>query len=123
MVESYSAPDASKDISGIIGATEYKFVVKTITGYIDDSAFSEEYAYTAPVGNPSKPLSLNKDNVASKTEISIVWEAPHDNGGEPISGYEIHYKIQDDKFSVWKKESVGKVNKHTITSLSKDTIY
>lgn len=111
------------DVSGIIGATEYKFVVKTKTKDTDVSAFSEEYAYTAPVGNPSKPLSLNKDNVASKTQISIVWDAPHDNGGKPISGYEIHYKIQDEETSVWNEESVGKVNKHTITSLSKDTIY
>ena len=40
---------------------------------------------------PSAPLNLQKDSSnLKKGYISIIWEAPSDNGGLPILGYKIY---------------------------------
>jgi len=54
------------------------------------TSFIESYAANAP----SEPTNLVADDV-SPTKIDLSWNAPAEDGGEPITGYQIKVKIGD----------------------------
>ena len=75
-----------------------------------------------PVGIPNAPLTptLKPGN----RKLHVKWDAPNDNGGTPISDYDLQYSSDDG--ATWKKwdGSIDSQNREaTITGLQNDVTY
>ncbi len=72
---------------------------------------------------PSVPQNLQVSAV-SQTELDVSWGAPSENGGAPITGYEVSYRKVENPPAAWSTpNAVGPVFIHTITGLEVETIY
>ena len=81
------------------------------------SASSDEIE---PAGTPTMPL--NVDVVSGNRELAVTWATPTDNGGLPITGYEVRHQATG--FDVWVSTTVAaNVDSHTIVSLVNGTSY
>ncbi len=57
-------------------------------------------------------------------QVTLGWEAPADNGGAAITGYQFRYKKSaegDDTFTAWASSDTD--TSHTVTGLTNDTEY
>jgi predicted phage tail protein len=71
----------------VVAGTPYYYKVKANNSH-GQSTFTEERSATAtPSTAPSAPLSLVATPGPDK--ITLTWTAPADNGGSPITGYQI----------------------------------
>ncbi len=72
---------------------------------------------------PSVPQNLQVSAV-SQTELDVSWEAPSENGGRLITGYEVSHRKVEIPPAAWSTpNAVGPVFIHTITGLEVETIY
>ncbi len=72
---------------------------------------------------PSVPQNLVVSAV-SQTELDVSWDAPSENGGAPITGYEVRYRKVENPPADWSMpNAVGPVLIHTITGLEVETAY
>jgi hypothetical protein len=61
--------------------------------------------------------------VASNASVALSWSAPINNGGSPVTDYQIYYRVLDsgEEYATLK---TGTPNKsYTLTSLTNDTVY
>lgn len=75
--------------SGLTNGQTYYYTVKAVNS-VGTSAASNEASATpaAPATVPAAPTGLGAIALSS-SQISLSWSAPTDNGGSPITGYEI----------------------------------
>jgi hypothetical protein len=97
------------DSSAVVG-TPYFYKVKA-SNSIGDSAFSNEDSATAteqPSGTPSYPQNL----VATPGEgkVTLTWQAPADDGGSDVTGYQIYRRQGEGATS-----QIGTVGAGTLT--------
>lgn len=97
------------DSSAVVG-TPYFYKVKASNSF-GDSAFSNEDSATAteqPSGTPSYPQNL----VATPGEgkVTLTWQAPADDGGSDITGYEVYRRQGEGAAS-----KIGTVGASTLT--------
>ena len=71
----------------VVAGTPYFYKVKANNSH-GQSAFTEEKNATAtPSTAPSAPLSLTA--TPGEDKVTLIWVAPADNGGSPVTGYQI----------------------------------
>src|SRR3990170_411024 len=78
-------------------------------------------APSTPKENPSPPRSLVATAV-SQNQINLSWQAPTNDGGEPISGYKIEAREGTDTYKVV-SSNVGKNTAYSHTGLKPGTTY
>jgi len=72
--------------TGLTNGRTYYYRVSAVNG-LGEGELSEEVSAT-PLGVPSAPQNLVA--IAGDGYVSLTWEAPDDNGGLPIVGYNIY---------------------------------
>lgn len=80
--------DGSTAVTGLASGTTYFFWARThnVAGYSAWSPVASKKTLNVP-GAPSKPTLSG----ISPTSVTVTWTAPADNGGSPITGYEVGY--------------------------------
>ena len=66
-----------------VDAGEYKIRL------VCDGGVSEATGYVNVLDVPEKPKNLNADEVRAE-HIKLSWEPPEDDGGSPITGYQVN---------------------------------
>ena len=71
---------------------------------------------------PSAPLGLEISNV-TKNSADLAWKSPVNDGGTPLTGYAIEYRLASRTF--WTKANIVDANtlSYTITKLTEDAEY
>lgn len=77
--------------------------------------YSVPTAPTSLVGTPEFSLTAG----ATTTSVGLVWAAPIDNGGSPITGYRVQYSINDG--NTWTSQEAAGTSA-TITGLPVSTV-
>ena len=82
----------------LVAGELYRFKVSSIN-VVDEGDYSDEATYlcAALPEAPSQPQVVT----STRSEITIQWEAPEDNGGSTILEYEVFYKLQSDPETSW----------------------
>jgi M6 family metalloprotease-like protein len=75
-------------VTGLTNDESYDFKVSAING-IGTGPASNVASATPSISAPSAPTSLSATAI-STSDINLIWTAPADDGGAPITGYMIH---------------------------------
>ncbi|MFL6004541.1 MAG: fibronectin type III domain-containing protein, partial [Nocardioides sp.] len=73
-------------VTGLTNGTQYQFQVRAING-VGASAYSALSNTVTPATVPGAPQILNA--TAGNASATVRWNAPGNNGGSPITGYEV----------------------------------
>lgn len=73
-------------VSGLLPATSHTFVITVVNGAGASAALTGTQSTSATT--PSPPTALVFSQVTS-TSITVQWSAPVDNGGAPVTGYDV----------------------------------
>ena len=95
--------------SGIQGIQGTPGVTYTITARLKNSE-GLSTPVSAQIRLPGPPAAPEAPTVRpeSETSISVVWEEPDDDGGRPITGYEVQYqKDGADRWETWPHTGTG----------------
>ncbi|ABK77880.1 conserved hypothetical protein [Cenarchaeum symbiosum A] len=80
-------------------------------------------AYSAYADVPDKPVGVIADDIAPD-EIQLSWSPPEDDGGSPITGYSIEYKILGDtEFKTLKDDTESNSTTYTHKGVEKGEDY
>ncbi|WP_188890917.1 S-layer homology domain-containing protein [Paenibacillus radicis (ex Gao et al. 2016)] len=101
-----------KDITGLTNGTTYYFIVKAVNS-VGDSDTSNEVS-AKPVSVPAAPTNITA--VAGDGQATITFQAPANNGGSAITGYEV-------TASPGNTVITGTASPITFTGLSNGTVY
>ena len=72
--------------TGLTNGTQYYFEVTAVNGVGEGPVSTEASATPATV--PAAPTALTA--TASDTQVALTWTAPTNNGGEPVTSYNIY---------------------------------
>ena len=75
-----------RTVTGLTNGQQYAFEVRARNRV---GAGAARGALATPVGPPGAPASLTA--TAGNEEVALVWGAPADDGGAPITGYEYRH--------------------------------
>ncbi|MEL0281027.1 MAG: fibronectin type III domain-containing protein, partial [Actinomycetota bacterium] len=76
-------------VTGLTNGTAYDFQIRAVNA-IGDSAWSDSITET-PRTTPATPTTVVVTGGAE--QISVAWTDPADNGGSPITQYDVRYRI------------------------------
>ena len=76
-------------VTGLTNGTAYDFQIRAVNA-IGDSAWSDSITET-PRTTPATPTAVVVTGGAE--QISVAWTDPADNGGSPITQYDVRYRI------------------------------
>ncbi|ESO84504.1 hypothetical protein LOTGIDRAFT_176120, partial [Lottia gigantea] len=124
-VEEVKGYDTSYKVTGLKEGTGYLFAVsaKNEIGYGEpvetDKAVKPKRKETAP----SKPTGPIKTIDIDRTEVTLEWKEPKDDGGSPLTGYIIEKR--EAKKGIWSKVEKISPEKtvYKISNLIEDTEY
>jgi hypothetical protein len=110
------ASDGSTAVTGLNAGTTYYFWARThnVAGYSAWSPVASKKTLNVP-GAPSKPTLSG----ISPTSVTVSWTAPADNGGSPITGYQVGYGTS----STTPSTIVSGTSPKIITGLTPGTTY
>jgi len=92
-------------VNGLIHEKTYTFRVAAHTD-ISDSEFTDSITATTILSAPSAPAALYKvQGYPTKNAMKLTWSAPDDNGGRPISNYQVF--ISSNMGRTWKEVPKG----------------
>ena len=77
-------------VTGLTNGQQYAFEVRARNHVGEGAPWG---ALATPVGRPGVPASLTA--TADDGEVELVWSAPADNGGTPVTGYKYRYAAGD----------------------------
>ena len=77
-------------VTGLTNGQQYAFEVRARNHVGEGAPWG---ALATPVGRPGVPASLTA--TAGDEEVELVWSAPADDGGSPVTGYEYRYAAGD----------------------------
>ncbi len=117
----------SHTITGMTNSTAYEVRARAVN-VMGKGDWSEPSEGGAPVDNlPMQPTALVL--TAGDTNITATWTAPTDDGGSPITGYELQYREVADPAGSWLDSNTTTTispiaaTRHTITGLTNGTAY
>ena len=114
--------ETSHSDSGLSSGTTYTYRVSAINS-VGTSASSSEASDTthSPIPTstvPDAPINLVTTAVSS-SQVDLVWEAPTDDGGEAISGYQVEVQVGDEPWEILEKD-LGLVTSYSHSGLAPD---
>ena len=111
-------------VTGLTNGTRYTYEVRAVN-VAGSGAESNpiEVSPRAVAVAPGAPGNLVA--VAGNTEVTLRWDAPPDDGGSAITGYEYRQQAGANAFGVWLLVPGSDVNtrSYTVTSLTNKTQY
>ena len=110
----------SVTISGLTNGEEYRFRVVAETD-VGRSASPVEFDPATPQDMPDAPTNLTA--IPGDNEIVLTWSAPADNGGQPITDYDIQYRAEGGNWTDYNATEVSASTTATIPSLVNLTEY
>ncbi len=72
-----------------------------------------------PLGTPGRPLNMTLE--PGNMEVTISWEAPEEDGGTPILGYNIYFNKHGEEMALG--GDAGDVLEYTLTGLENNLIH
>ncbi|MBI1351332.1 MAG: hypothetical protein GC156_09455 [Actinomycetales bacterium] len=82
----------SREVSGLVNGTPYSFRIAAVNR-IGTGAWSEPVS-GRPIGPPG-PV-VKPESVGSRTAIELSWQPPENDGGRPLTGYRVDYRLSAD---------------------------
>ena len=99
-------------VTGLTNGQQYAFEVRALSRVGQGEALG---ALATPVGRLGVPASLTA--TAGDEEVELVWSAPADDGGAPVTGYEYRYAAGDAVPGDTPWQSAGLNLERTVTGL------
>ena len=118
------APEAKYQVIELIEDNKYKFRIIAINKVGEGPPGPESGPVHAkdPWDKPGKP-DAPEITKSTKNTMALKWKAPRDDGGSPITGYHLEYRVEDGfKWVRASQSSIAGTN-HTVLNLIEDTIY
>ena len=117
----FSSDAREGTVQGLTNDTWYEFRVESIAGDWSDSAvFGRPGETPMQVRLPGEPADL-RAVAKGPGSVTLVWEPPADDGGSPVTGYEIWYTRRQDRRVaggfVMSAVLAATVTEHTVTGL------
>ncbi len=110
--------NTSHPITGLTKAAEYDVQVRAVNA-IGAGDWSESAAETPPATVPDAPDAPTL--YAGTGRLVALWTAPEDDGGSPITGYELQYRTGN---GAWTEIAPAPgTHDHSITNLTNDAEY
>ena len=105
-------------VTGLTNGQQYAFEVRALSRVGEGEVRG---ALAIPVGRLGVPASLTA--TAGDEEVELVWSAPADDGGAPVTGYEYRYAAGDavPRDTPW--QSAGLNFERTVTGLTNGQRY
>ena len=107
-----------RTVGGLTNGQQYAFEVRARNRVGEGEARG---ALATPVGLPGAPASLTA--TAGDEEVALVWSAPADDGGAPITGYEYRHAAGDAVLEDTPWRSAGLNLNRTVTGLTNGQQY
>ncbi len=112
----HTGTDTSVTISGLTNTRKYWVLVRAKYG-ARVSAWSRVSA--TPIGPPDAPANVR--TASSDRRLAVYWQAPQNNGGAAVTGYDVQYKTSaaNDQAATGSDPATGWVDaRHSGTDLS-----
>ena len=104
--------------------TEFLYKVSAInsvgTGAPNTKSITISEQEKSPIPGPPKGLTLT---LASPSQINLVWLPPDDDGGEPITGYKIEYRIGTGSYQTVNSNTKSNTTQYEHKGLSSSEAY
>ena len=91
---SHSGTDAAATISGLNASTSYDVQVAAVNAAGTGSYATHATQTTSGAGAPGLVTGLSL-SATSGSVLAATWTAPEDNGGSPVTGYSVQYRLTD----------------------------
>ena len=85
-------------------------------GFVD-----QEVTNDSPAVAPGAPAALSA--VPGNGEVALAWEAPGNDGGSAVTGYEVRFGAAGGAFGAWTAAGDGEAREHTVSELDNGTEY
>ena len=85
-------------------------------GFVDEEVTNE-----SPAVAPGAPAALSA--VPGNGEVALAWEAPGNDGGSAVTGYEVRFGAAGGAFGAWTAAGDGEAREHTVSELDNGTEY
>ena len=112
-----SITSTSTTVTGLTNGTAYEFRVSAINAVGTGTGSSVATATTFAV--PGAPTNVT--TTPSKGQVSLTWTTPASNGGTPITGYTVLYRVTGT--TTWTRVDVGATTSATIKNLTAGATY
>ena len=108
-----------ESLEGTPGVT-YKITISLRNSEGDSTSVSEEIRLPGPPATPAAPTVRPEGD----TSVTAAWKEPDDDGGLPITGYEVQYQKEDADDGAWTEwPHTGTGTSATITNLDEMSEY
>ena len=107
-----------RTVTGLTNGQQYAFEVRARNRV---GRGAPRGALATPVGRPGPPASLTA--TAGDGEVALVWSAPADHGGTPVTGYEYRHAAGDAVPGGAPWQSAGLSLERTVTGLTNGQQY
>ncbi|RJQ24382.1 fibronectin type III domain-containing protein [Candidatus Parcubacteria bacterium] len=111
--------------AGLATGTAYTYKVSAINSAGASTASNESSATptsSSSSGAPGAPTNLSATAV-SGTQINLSWNAPSNNGGYPITGYKIEYRIDSGSYTTLVSNTQSTTTTYSHTGLTSGQLY
>ena len=110
----------SRTINGLTNGTTYTFQVRAVND-VGPGPLSAPSAPLTPLGPPDAPGTPT--GTRGNAQVTLTWTAPANNGGFPITGYDVEYRVAGTGVAAGTVSFASAATTQTITGLTNGTAY